>query len=120
MRPRGLRVGENSRQAWVRRTRESVLRQLSREYVACSAGYLEDNLDITGYSHGFGFYDRRSAREISAALRWLVAQGYAEEVHERVPDDPPGKLYVVTTRGVLRARETVEGETDKVRGQRVP
>lgn len=94
-------TGETSRARWVRETRESVLRALCSDGIPMSAGALEDNLDISWYSSGLGFFGRRTAREISAALRWLVGEGYARrlDADERTPYDYPGVLYVPTDLG---------------------
>lgn len=92
---------ETSQQKWVRRTRESVLRAIAKEGIPVSAGYLEDCLDITTYYTGLGFVDRRSQREVSAALRYLVTQGHARrlDASERDVYDPPGTLYECTPAG---------------------
>jgi hypothetical protein len=92
-------MAETQRQRWVRRTRESVMRQLAREGVS-TAGSLVDNLDISWWS-SIGPMDVRSQREISAALNWLVQQGFAEVIDEKLRDpyDPPGKLYDLTLEG---------------------
>lgn len=97
-------------QRWVRRTRESVMRQLVRERIPMSQQGLEDNLDITRYVPALGFVDRRSEREIGAALRWLSARGYARRLREdeRQRDDWPGVLYEATVLGEAWAKETEE------------
>lgn len=101
------RQNETSRERWVRRTRESVARQLYREGGPISAQVLEDNLDITRYMPSLGFADRRTQSEISSALTWLVKNGYAEVVEDRQPYDPPGKLYELTTKGWDMAKESL-------------
>jgi hypothetical protein len=95
-----MTANETSRERWVRRTRESVHRYLAGSRVPESAQSIEDNLDI-GVWTSIGLMDRRSAREINAALRWLVAQGYATALpkEHRDPYDPPGKLYQLTRTG---------------------
>lgn len=93
---------ETARERWVRETRESVLRLLAKERIPLSACELEGNLDISTYSSGLGFMGRRSAREISSALRWLAGMGYVRRLSEdeRTPVDPKGVLYEVTAEGV--------------------
>jgi hypothetical protein len=75
------------------------MRQLAREGVS-SASALVDNLDISWWS-SIGPMDVRSVREISAALTWLVKEGKAEVIDEKLRDpyDPPGKLYDLTLEG---------------------
>jgi len=87
----------NSRERWVRRTRESVMRELAKEHVPLRATDLEDNLDISEYMPSFGFVDRRTEREISAALVWLEKQGYVTSMeYDRDDFDyEPGKHYIV-------------------------
>lgn len=97
---------ETSREKWVRRTRESTARALRDEGGLGSAASLEGNLDISWYATGLGFIDQRSEREISAALRWLVKQGYAERMTFRSPFDPPGVCYELTRHGYDWIEET--------------
>lgn len=95
-----------SQQRWVTATREAVARELRREWsVPMSAIALEGNLDIDTWS--FGGPLTRTAREISAALNWLVAQGYAERMAEadRTEWDPRGVCYVITPAGIKFADE---------------
>ena len=89
------------REKWVTETRESTGRALVREQIPMSAGALYGNLDCSTYISGLGFTGIRTEREISAALRWLVDEGYAERLpdDQRDPDDPPGALYVATPNG---------------------
>lgn len=102
-----LKRFETSRERWIRRTRESVARQMVREGVPVSAQALEDNLDITRYMPGLGFVDRRTRGEISAALMWLTKNEYAKVTLERQKEDPPGKLYKLTTKGWDMAKESL-------------
>lgn len=95
---------ENSRERWVRETREATVRALVRFAVPASAAALEDELDLGTWT-SIGLIGHRSAREVSAALRWAVAEGYAEPVAERDPEDPPGKLYTYTASGLTFANE---------------
>jgi len=101
------------RERWVRRTRESVARALAGDDVPESASSLEDNLDINDYATGIGFIDRRSAREISAALVWLEKQGYVESMtFDRDDYDyAPGKHYMLTRAGREYARLAEEEPT---------
>lgn len=113
------RSRETSREQWVRRTRESVARQMFRDGIPVSASYLLDNLDISNYSPSFGFYDTRTQREISAALTWLVKNGYAtKEVYDK--DDPPGQCYNLTEAGVLMAEESILYEDRHVQRRKLP
>jgi hypothetical protein len=104
-----------SRERWVRRTRESVARYLMRYVGPFCAQEIEGNLDLTQYS-ALGFLDQRSSREISAALRWLVEQGYAEEV-EIEPwqlseiEHPDAKHYQLTQAGFEFAQRVSEEPT---------
>jgi hypothetical protein len=104
-------IKETSRVRWVRRTRESVARALVREGVPSRASDLEDNLDITHYVTGLGFLDQRTEREISAALRWLVSQGYAEAM--TFDRGAPGIHYTITEPGRKFARSTDNTETNR-------
>lgn len=94
-----------SRERWIARTRESVTRRLADDGVPQTAGDLVDNLDITRYLPSLGTIDQRTEREISAALRWLVEQGYAEEVHP----DYPGQFAEYGMRGRVAYQLTVKG-----------
>jgi hypothetical protein len=98
----------NSRERWVRDTREATGRALAHEYVPLSARALVGNLDIDTWT--FGGPLTRTEREIGAALRWLVSQGYAERVpeEERWSEyDPPGVLFIVTPTGMEKFQHEV-------------
>lgn len=95
----------NSRDRWIARTRESAARKLAEDGVPQTAGSLLDNLDITRYMPSLGFIDQRTEREISAALRWMVGQGYAEEVHP----DYPGQFAEYGMRGRVAYQLTNKG-----------
>lgn len=101
---------ETGQSKWVRETRWSVIRALAGEQVPVRARDLEGNLDISTYMPSLGFSGVRSEREISAALRWLVEQGYAESMtFERDDYDyQPGVHYSATLEGIEFARRTGE------------
>ena len=102
-------------QRWVWRTRESVARALAGANVPESAASLEGNLDIGDYISGLGFIDRRSAKEISAALVWLEQNGLAESM-EFGKDDydySPHKHYVLTKMGDAYARVVTANPTER-------
>ena len=94
-----MRAKGNSREMWVATTRESVLTALDRERVPMSASALHGNLPCDTWT-SLGPLTR-TTREISAALNYLVEQGWASVVpeSERTEWDPSGKLYVITQEG---------------------
>jgi hypothetical protein len=87
----------NARERWVAATRTSTARALHRIGIPMSAAALEGNLDIDRWTSIGPLM--RTQREISAALRWLIAEGYAKAVEDRDQLDPPGRLYVLTEQG---------------------
>jgi hypothetical protein len=99
---------EHGQARYVRETRWSVARALAKEQVPMRARDLEGNLDISDYLPSLGFVGVRTEREISAALRWLVEQGYAESMtFERDDYDyRPGIHYSATNEGIAFARRT--------------
>lgn len=104
-----MATATTSRQRWVTTTRQATCRALAAERgVPMSATALEGNLDCSGYISGFGFTGVRTAREISAALRWLADRGLATRLPdaERDPEDPPGVLYAATLEGMAVAAGT--------------